>query len=644
MSTIGQSQAFNDFRNLVTESKKASNNEAANVINPEEATAIKNKLVETVKNGNMTEGQAKAFMQEAEAFMKSEFVGSTNISKVSVGITDGCMSLDLGTDFNIELEGKIDNPVDKPKIEANAKVTDYENKASKDASEGKDQQYQVLSKNKLNYIPYDPQTGKVTNIQTQNGKVPFEGNMKDIITNDFKKYAQPSLSESFPNNEKGVTDFKSALEKLPGVKSPVKENDVKELLSYIHTGAGSEGNVNVKKLQVLLENLTGDMGTKIREKNTSTGGDDHYGYATTLQVRSLAGAVNEQKPEIKSTPFSATGEVSVKDTQTKGIKTWMMVGDSSGSMQSKLDVFGKLFANKEIFEPNAKFNIGASQDFNLDTRIIGTNLDNSQAAKALSKEEGNFKSTGASMRESGFTMAVDMLKAQKEPVKNQPAAIMVISDANEQNANKLRELVDLAKQKGYSQLNIAALQGESGYTQNTMITIDLKDNKQVNALLAKVDQNAGVNQSNSNLERYKGMTLDKETGLAKNLLIKQSLFAEKGKPLGNKDQKALDEVIQHLEQGGRKEGINKIKTEVSDYISNLNKVPKYAETKKNAALETIDDKIDASKQQVSFYQGLVETRATNVENSLKKEGVGLNWQAILPDLESEGAKATNFNY
>ena len=163
--------------------------------------------------------------------------------------------------------------------------------------------------------------------------------MKDVIMNDFAKYANPPLKTTFPNNEQGVKDLKESLGKLSGAKQPIQDNDVKELLSYVHKGTGSDGKVNVKNLQNLLENLSGDIGTQIRGKNTPTG-DNKYGYATTLQVRSLAGAISE----VPAKNFVETGKISIKDDpELSKIKKWIIVGDSSGSMQNKLDVFGKLF-------------------------------------------------------------------------------------------------------------------------------------------------------------------------------------------------------------------------------------------------------------------------------------------------------------
>lgn len=375
MTSIGgPSQSFRD---LVTDAKKANGKEAANIINKEEASAIKNKLFEEVRSGNMTETEAVQYMKEAEAYLASEFK-NTNVSDIKIGISDGSLDLDLGTSFDLEISGTI--PTEGPKTkEVKASVQDYQQKAESDPD---DKQYEILSKNKSNYIDYDSQ-GNAKGVHTfknnpdgspalKNGKPVYDKfvelpqgtapNISDIIVNDFNKYADPPLAKTFPNNDKGANELFNALSKLDGVSTQGKDaltiNDVKDLLNFIHTGTDGKGIENsVKRIQNLLEKATGDIGTEIREKNTRTGGDDMYGYATTLQIRSLAGSINEQIKN-EEVPFSETGKVDLKDAyETKDIKTWLYVGDRSGSMEKKQSAFGELFKDKEMFNEDAKYTI-----------------------------------------------------------------------------------------------------------------------------------------------------------------------------------------------------------------------------------------------------------------------------------------------
>ena len=95
MSMIGSgpSQAFKD---LVTKTKEQNGSEKANFVNKNESQQIREKLVEETKG--MSEKDAKVYMKEAETYLKSELVGTTNIKNASIkGVSDG--SMDLGMDM-----------------------------------------------------------------------------------------------------------------------------------------------------------------------------------------------------------------------------------------------------------------------------------------------------------------------------------------------------------------------------------------------------------------------------------------------------------------------------------------------------------------------------------------------------------------
>jgi len=151
---------------------------------------------------------------------------------------------------------------------------DFESRASKDAYEGKDPQYKALSENDDNFLIIDPESGRVKgyyNAKNPNGtevikngqgvvtSVKGDGvkltgmpeNIKDVIKQDFTRYGT-NLVKNFPNDKEGVgaKKFLEALKTIPGNQknANLTLENAKELLSYIHTGANTQGKVDVRQL------------------------------------------------------------------------------------------------------------------------------------------------------------------------------------------------------------------------------------------------------------------------------------------------------------------------------------------------------------------------------------------------------------
>jgi hypothetical protein len=339
MTTIGPSQSFKD---LLAESKKANGGEAANVINQSEADAIKAKILEETKG--LSESDTKAYIQQAETLLKSEFTG-TNVTS-QFNLTDGSQDIDKPSVFSFKINGEVKQPAPPPKVNTNVNVTDYE-------KTDKDQQFTTLKANPNNYIKYDTNgnvtgvvlAGKGTKTAAETG---VGSTVSDVIQNDFKLHGD--LTKVFPNTDDGAKQLLAALQKLPG-NSPGKPSlqDAKDLLNFIHKGTDGKGegpsvdknSVNepgkVQRLQVLLEKCCGTMGEEIRGKNTPAGGDDRYGYATTLQIRALSGAI-QVDPSKAPAPVKvdSTGEGQSFDHDFTSIipenKQVMIAIDTSGSM------------------------------------------------------------------------------------------------------------------------------------------------------------------------------------------------------------------------------------------------------------------------------------------------------------------------
>jgi hypothetical protein len=285
MTGIGPSQVLKD---LIVKSSQD------NVITEAEAKDIEKGLKTEIEQGTLSETEAQEYMNEAKTFIDAEFE-KTN-AKFSVNVTDG--SCDFNPTF---LSFTITAKSDKKDGEGvKVKVTDFDNIE-------KDKQYVTLKADKENYLKYD-KSGNVTgvrvarNVTTKPEDLGINTKLSEVIKADFTKNG--NIDEIFPNTEEGAKKFLEALKKLPGNESnPPTLQDAKDLLNFIHTGTDGKGTrptpVNqdgslgkppgpVQRLQILLEKCCGTMGEDIRGKNTPKGGDDHYGYATTLQIRALS--------------------------------------------------------------------------------------------------------------------------------------------------------------------------------------------------------------------------------------------------------------------------------------------------------------------------------------------------------------------
>jgi hypothetical protein len=380
----------------------------------------------------------------------------------------------------------------KPKDFIDMKVNDFEKKASTDAKGGKDEQFKTLYEFPQNSITYNKATGEITGVDCvkqgetkvgQDGKLltsktepqgVFSGKMSDLIVNDFSRYASPPLSKMYSNDEAGAKKFMESLKGIPGNKDNpnITEKNALELLSYIHTGAGTDGKTDVKELQQLLNGLTGKTGGNISDKNNPPGGDDKYGFATTLQVRSLSASI--------SPPVS-----------TQEVKSWLSSFDSSSSMAPKIAEYSNVIKNPAVFNPNATYTITKSQDddeaankANINKLRVGApNMSAAEATKQMANT-GNFAYHNGQMDESQVTQLLTNLQNSPPlPPDKQPGGLMIGTDAYDKRPANLSKLVDEAKAKGYSVIAVSALTGEDIKSPNRIITIDLNDPKAVDAFI-----------------------------------------------------------------------------------------------------------------------------------------------------------------
>lgn len=307
MSAVGKGPSL-EFQELV---KKAASDKT---IDKTEAEAIKSQLLKEAGN-IQDEGQLVDFIKEAETFLKSEFTG-TNVN-AEFTLSDKSKELKEPTTFSFNIKGSIKKDAPPPKVEFDAKVTNY-------LEIDKDKQFTTLTANRANYVKYDA-SGNITGVSIAGkGTIKPEDagieakDLKSLIMSDFSHHAD---LKKIPNTEEGAKLLWTALQKLPG-NTPDKPSldDAKALLSFIHTGTDGKGDAPtpflkdksgnimmdannkpmkdnsqpgpVQRLQVLLERCSGTMGEEIRGLNTPPGGDDNYGYSTTLQIRALSGALN----------------------------------------------------------------------------------------------------------------------------------------------------------------------------------------------------------------------------------------------------------------------------------------------------------------------------------------------------------------
>jgi hypothetical protein len=340
---------------LVARVKAANGSEKANFVNNTEQQQILD-AVKQMQQSGMTEEQIDANLR----YIQSEL----QITNVSVNYEikgENRINQTGPTTFKFEIK-----PKETSDIKAFCK--DYEKIAKNDAKDGKDPQYQVLSKNERNFLIVDPDTGNIrgyydannpngTTVQKNekgvtisvsgNGVALPEGmptNIKDVIKQDFSRYGA-NLVKKFPNNEEGAKELLKALSTLPGNKDNknLTLENAKELLSYIHTGANTQGKSNVQQLQCLLRGMTGDKSVDISNKNNPKGGDNAYGYATTLQVRSLDAYISKNCG-------SASVQITVDDSippLLRGKHVFLI--DRSGSMAAEIANLRKCLKVKKLY-------------------------------------------------------------------------------------------------------------------------------------------------------------------------------------------------------------------------------------------------------------------------------------------------------
>jgi hypothetical protein len=406
MTTIGPSQSF---IKLVEDAKLANSGEAKNVINQTEVDAIKAKILEETKG--LSEADTVKYVQAAENLLKSEFVGTNVTSQFS--LTDGSKDVDKPSVFSFKIGGEIKQEAPPPKVNTNVKVTDYE-------STEKDKQFTELKANPNNYIKYDDK-GNVTGVVLA-GKGTKHGDdigvgktIKDVIQNDFKLHGD--ISKVFPNTDDGVKQFLNALQKLPGNgEGKPSAQDAKELLNFIHNGTDGKGEGpssagnpgKVQRLQVLLEKCSGSMGEEIRGKNTPKGGDDHYGYATTLQIRALSGAMN-----VEQTPAPAPVKVEASGEGSKFDHSFTSIIPENRQVMVAVDVSGSMTANDKQTLTKYDQVVKDNPSSDLGFLVFNSNSDNKEAGGNVLFKPGQATGTVSKEQKKVNTAKDELFKAEE---------------------------------------------------------------------------------------------------------------------------------------------------------------------------------------------------------------------------------------
>lgn len=452
MTTIGPSQSFRD---LLTESKKTSGGEAGNVINQTEADAIKAKILEETKG--LSEADTITYVREAEKLLKSEFTG-TNVSS-QFTLTDGSKDVNKPSIFSFKISGEIKKEAAPPKVSVDVNVKDYE-------TTDQDKQFTTLKSNPKNYIKYD-NNGNVTgvSISGKGVKTAVETGVgktiTDVIQSDFKLHGD--LSKVFPNTDEGAKQFLSALQKLPGNNtSKPSLQDARDLLNFIHNGTDGRGEgpsvekngVNVpgkvQRLQVLLEKCCGTMGEEIRGKNTAVGGDDHYGYATTLQIRALSGAMKvEQVTAPPAVQVESTGEGQKFDSDFTSLipdnKQVMIAVDVSGSMSG--NDRQTLTKYDQVVKEHPSSDLGFMVfNSNSDKNDSGGNVmfKPGQASGSISKEQNKVNKA-----KEEFNKAAENVNTAQQNLDN------ITKEYNSMKSGPDKSQKFLDKKEAYDQLNTA---------------------------------------------------------------------------------------------------------------------------------------------------------------------------------------------
>jgi len=420
--------------NLVSQIKQQNGSEKANFINANEQQQL-TEAVRKMQQSGMSEEQIKtnleyirSELQVTNVTANYEIKGADNIGKPGA------------TTFKFDIQ---------PKNSGGIKgfCTDYEQRATQDARSGQDPQYQVLSKDPKNFLIVDQDTGnirgyydrnnpngtvvnknanRVTTSVRGNGLPLPEGmptNIKDVIKQDFARYGA-NLVNKFPNNEDGAKKFLEALSNIPGNKNNrnLTLDNAKELLSYIHTGANTEGKANVQQLQCLLRGMTGETGIDISDKNNPKGGDNAYGYATTLQVRSLDAFIASCEPT--SVEITAND----KPPLLRGNPVFLI--DRSGSMKQETSSLSQTIG--KFLEDGGNYRIATYQDSGVqgDLRLVnnGQGMDSRKALQQLTNQNNFSNSSGIGNQESGIRNANQLLNSLPNNNGNPTENLIMFTD------------------------------------------------------------------------------------------------------------------------------------------------------------------------------------------------------------------------
>ena len=475
MSGVSSSTPYvsQQLKEIVKNVKAENKNEKANVVNQSEADVISKKISEETKG--MSEVETKKYVEAAEKYLNSEFQ-NTNV-KSTFKLTDGTTNLKEATKFTFNISGKIENKKEIPQ-------------ESKQMADGVD--FNTKEKNTLKGSPDGEKIIKRYDYLSSDKNNSLTGKPE---LNSASKEDLKGLKESFGNDP---NKFLNALKENPKFKD-AKLEDAQTILKFANEGCKSEK--DVKTLQQSLKNVGPDLKERF-EKNGKNGGiDGAYGFATMEGVRYLSSVVKTPEPKIDITTkdISSDAQVENKDEEpsTKKIVNWVMGCDSSSSMAPKLAMYGKLFQNEEMFNKDAKYTIGESQDLEQKVNVLAKNADSKTASDVMNKQSNFASDKGESMKESGVTQVYNMIN-NKPPLKEEqkPSGLMIVTDAKEQNPKMIDKLLNEAKRQGYSQITIAALQdkvaSEGNRKENTMITIDLNDPKAIEAFKSKANSWDGM--------------------------------------------------------------------------------------------------------------------------------------------------------
>lgn len=350
----------------------------------------------------------------------------------------------------------------------NVTVTNNEKIAARDASSGKDPQFKALSQNTENFIAYESNSGKIKGYQMVDEKSNYdkltgkystslktnvegvnEPQMQNIIKNDFVKY-NASIIEKFPKeadnsfSDPTIDKFVKALQALPdnADNQNITPDNAKKLLSYVHDGQNPSGKVVVAELQGLLKSMTGETGKNISDANNLKI-DGRYGFATTLQVRSIS-AMLDTTPLLKGNP------VILMDTSASMSQEMRALSNTVGQIVDpkntyKIGRFGDTGHNGRDVQWNSLKNAQVSEESNLTNSTSMNSTSTKSLLGEMSKKYGtNSKGSDESSVRAGF------LALQKLPPAPQKENLLLFTDEGDNNKADFKNLIKEANNKNYN--------------------------------------------------------------------------------------------------------------------------------------------------------------------------------------------------